>query len=950
MAKSNEDQSQQKYPLNLPDTPFPMRGNLPAREPQWVKEWHEKDIYGEIRKARKGRKTFILHDGPPYANGDLHLGHGINKTLKDIILKSRTLMGYDAPYVPGWDCHGMPIEIQIEKLYGKNLPIVELQAKARQYAHEQVAKQKTSFMRMGVLGDWDDPYLTLRYDTEAAEIRVLAEIMKKGYVYRGLKPVNWCFDCQSALAEAEVEYKDIKSPTIDVAFPLFAEDADRVAKAFGHTLDKPVSTVIWTTTPWTIPSNQALNMHPELDYALVDCGDRYLILNDKLTEESLKRYGFEGHIVATAKGAQFEGVRFKHPLAAFDPFYDRFSPVQLADYVDTSTGTGIVHSAPAYGVDDFNTFKRYGGHNDDILNPVQGNGVYAQSLPLFGGMHIWKAQPVITEKLQESGNLLAHGEMLHSYMHCWRHKTPLIYRATSQWFIRMDKSTEDTRPAIGTEQEKSLREVALEAVDATKFYPSWGYNRLHAMIANRPDWCISRQRNWGVPLPFFTHKETGKLHPRTLEIMEEVAKMVEKGGIETWTQAKAEDFMPAEEAKLYDKTTDILDVWFDSGSTHATVVRGSHKDKLDFPIDLYLEGSDQHRGWFHSSLLIGAMLDGRAPYNGLLTHGFTVDEQGRKMSKSLGNTVQLMDAAKTYGAEIVRLWVASTDYSGELSFGKTIVKHVTDAYRRIRNTLRFLLANTSDFDINKDALPVDELIELDRWAIARTAQLQKEIIELYNDNDFHPIVAKLQAFASEDLGSFYLDILKDRLYTTATTGKARRSAQTALWYITAAYLRLMAPILSFTAEEAFAIFEPGKSVSIFTEEFFNLPEVKDSDLLLKKWEEIRAVRTDVQKEIETLRAEGKVGSSLQAEVTISAEGEEYDMLASLGDELRFVMITSRATLTKGVRSIDVHASAKPKCSRCWHYTATVGSVEGHPGLCARCAENLFGAGETRRFA
>ena len=605
-------------------------------------------------------------------------------------------------------------------------------------------------------------------------------------------------------------------------------------------------------------------------------------------------------------------------------------------------------------MDDFYTCKKYGMHNDEILNPVQGNGVYADELALFGGLHIWKAQPVIVEKLKESGNLLHYGTQVHSYMHCWRHKTPLIYRATSQWFIRMDKSTEDTRPAIGTEQPKSLREAALEAVDATKFYPSWGYNRLHAMIANRPDWCISRQRNWGVPLPFFTHKVTGKLHPRTLEIMEEVAKRVEKGGIETWTQAKAEDFMSAEEAQQYDKTTDILDVWFDSGSTHATVVRGSHKDKLDFPIDLYLEGSDQHRGWFHSSLLTGTMLDGRPPYNQLLTHGFCVDEKGEKMSKSKGNVVRPQEINDKYGAEILRLWVASTDYSGELRLGPTIINRVVESYRRIRNTLRFLLANTSDFSMEKDAVPVEDMLELDRWAVAYAADFQKRVLVEYGSYRFHNVVTLLQTFASTDLGSFYLDVLKDRLYTTGAQSFARRSAQTALYLITAMLLRLIAPILSFTAEEAFKLFSPNADETIFTETFLKLPEVKDADALLAKWAQIRAVRADVQKAIEDERTSGTIGSSLQTTGEICAASPLYEVLASLGDELRFVMIMSEVKLTKAADGAETTVSVKPstekKCERCWHYVPGVGSNAEHPTLCPRCVSNLFGAGEKRLFA
>ena len=943
-----------KYPLNLPDTPFPMRGNLPKREPEWIREWDEKHIYERIIDARRDAKKFILHDGPPYANGNIHVGHAVNKILKDMILKEKTLEGFQAPYVPGWDCHGMPIEVQIEKMHGKNLPVDKMQSLARAYALEQSKLQLADFKRLGVLGDWDNPYRTMKFKNEAEEIRALAAVVKKGYVYRGLKPVNWCFDCQSALAEAEVEYKDKKSHTIDVAFELADEDRARVEEIFGRSLEKPCFNVIWTTTPWTIPANQALNMNPELEYGLYDVGDRLLILGTGLAEAALERYGMKGEKIATAMGDKFELVRFRHPLWHVHEGFRRFSPVYLADYVDATAGTGIVHSAPAYGVDDFISCKKHGMTNDQVLTPVMGDGTYSESLPLFGGLNIWAAADKICETIAVAGTLLSHGSIVHSYMHCWRHKTPLVYRATNQWFVRMDAPNADTRGVLDTEaSERSLRDAALECVKATKFFPTWGINRLYAMIENRPDWCISRQRNWGVPLPFFMHKETGELHPRTLEIMEEVAKMVEEKGIESWATAKPEDFLTADEAADYVRSTDILDVWFDSGVTHYTVMRGSHADELAWPADLYLEGSDQHRGWFHSSLLTGTMIDGRAPYKMLLTHGFVVDEKGEKMSKSKGNVVRPQEVSEKFGAEILRLWVASTDYSGELRLGQTILKRVVESYRRVRNTLRFLLANTSDFDASKDLVPVENLLELDRWALAYTERFQKEVLAEYGEFRFHNVVSMLQTFASADLGSFYLDVLKDRLYTTAPGSEARRSAQTALWYITKTLLRLMAPVLSFTAEEAFKVFSPNESETIFTERFEPLPEVSGAEALLAKWDAVRTVRADLQKKIEELRGEGQIGSSLQAVVRIEAAPAVYDALASLGDELRFVMIVSAVELVKSADEethFAVSASKEGKCERCWHYVAGIGSDAEHPTLCPRCASNLFGAGEKRLFA
>jgi isoleucyl-tRNA synthetase len=955
-GKPPADPASKKYPLNLPDTPFPMRGDLPKREPGWVAEWEKRDVYGAIRAARAGAPKFILHDGPPYANSEIHLGTAVNKILKDIVVKTRSMAGFDAVYVPGWDCHGMPIEIHIEKKFGKNLPRAEVQAKARAHATEQIALQMKGFKRLGVLGDWRNPYQTMTFKAEADEIRTLGRMMERGFVYRGLKPVNWCFDCNSALAEAEVEYIDKKTPAIDVAFPLAAEDRGRVAAAFGvAALDKPAFTAIWTTTPWTIPANQALNVHPDFTYALVDCGDRLLILAESLVESCLQRYGLKGRALARCAGAALEQVRFRHPLASQHSGYDRFSPVYLGSYVTADAGTGVVHSAPAYGVEDFDSCKSYGMSNDEILNPVQGDGTYAADFPLFGGQNIWGANPKIVDALRVAGHLLHAEQQAHSYMHCWRHKTPLIYRAASQWFVRMDGPTRETAGVMQTETVgETLRQIALRAIEATAFYPAWGKARLHGMIANRPDWCISRQRNWGVPLPFFLHKASGELHPRTLELLEAAAKLVEQGGVEAWSRASVEDFLPPPQAAQYEKVNDILDVWFDSGSTHRTVMRGSHAAQLAYPADLYLEGSDQHRGWFHSSLLIGAALDARAPYKALLTHGFTVDAQGRKMSKSLGNGIDPAELADKLGAEIMRLWVASTDYSGEMSIGDEILKRVVESYRRIRNTIRFLLANTSDFDPARDAVPVERMLEIDRYALALTAQVQAEVLDSCQRYEFHPVIARLQTFCSEDLGAFYLDILKDRLYTTPANSHARRSAQTALWHVTASLLRLLAPYLSFTAEEAFAVFSPNAAGTIFTEVYHELPGVAGHEALLAKWSRIRAVRAEVLKAIEAQREAGRVGSSLQAEVDLHLAGDRHALAATLGDDLRFVLITSRASLHRAASDAEekilVTPSPHAKCSRCWHWRADVGADSEHPTLCGRCVANLFGAGEARSAA
>ncbi|RUR56561.1 isoleucine--tRNA ligase [Vreelandella populi] len=940
-----------KHTLNLPETDFPMRGMLPKQEPGRVSRWQDMNLYQRLREARAGAPLFVLHDGPPYANGSIHIGHAVNKILKDIIVKSKNLAGFDAPYVPGWDCHGLPIEHKVETTHGKHLAPQKARELCREYAGAQVETQLADFVRLGVIGDWNHPYRTMDYANEAGEIRALADMVEAGYVFKGLKPVNWCFDCGSALAEAEVEYQDKKSDAIDVAFPV--EDADKLAAAFGLSeLRKPAAVVIWTTTPWTIPANQALNVHPEFTYALVDTGERLLLLAEELVESCLERFGLEGEVIATTQGEKLDLINFRHP------FYDRLSPVYLADYVESEVGsTGIVHSAPSYGLDDFNTCRAHDMSFDDMLNPVQGNGVYVDDLPFFGGQMIWKANPNIIEKLAEVGALMAHKPIVHSYMHCWRHKTPVIYRATAQWFVGMDIQGKDG---------KTLRERALEGIEATQFTPAWGQARLHSMIANRPDWCISRQRNWGVPIPFFLHKQTGELHSRTIELMEEVAKRVEKQGIDAWFNLDAFDLLGVEAAD-YDKVTDTLDVWFDSGTTHRHVLRGSHPHGHESGprADLYLEGSDQHRGWFHSSLLTGSAIDGHAPYRQLLTHGFTVDSQGRKQSKSLGNVVAPQSVMDKLGADILRLWVASTDYSNEMAVSDEILKRTADVYRRIRNTSRFLLGNLNGFDPARDMVAFEDMIALDRWVVDRALQLQERIQKAYDEYRFLDVYQQVHTFCARDLGGFYLDIIKDRQYTTQPDSLARRSCQSALYHVVEALSRWVAPILSFTAEEIYEHIPGERGDSVLLETYYTglKPLDADAEMGREYWETVLEVKQAVNKRLEEARSEGAIKGSLDSEVTLYVSDELNALLSRLGDELRFVLITSEATLKpladaeasayselEGLK-VAVVASTFDKCERSWERRPDVGTHPEHPTLCERSILNLpDGPGEVRRYA
>jgi len=944
-----------KDTLNLPKTAFPMKGNLPNREPEVLTHWAAIDLYGKLRVAGQQRPRFVLHDGPPYANGDIHIGHAVNKVLKDIIVKSKTLSGFDAPYVPGWDCHGLPIELNVEKKVGKagaRVDASSFRKACRDYAAKQVDGQRNDFIRLGVLGDWDNPYLTMDYGFEADIIRALGKIVENRHLHKGFKPVHWCTDCQSALAEAEVEYEDKNSPAIDVRFPVLNEAGVLACchHVDGHAGEGPLSVVIWTTTPWTLPANRAVALNPELDYAVVQCdaghGTERLLLAEALLKDVMLRYGVDKYqLVAYCKGSDLEGLSLAHP------FYEREVPIILGDHVTTEAGTGAVHTAPGHGQDDYVVGSRY---QLQVDNPVGSNGCFLPDTELFAGMHVFAANAQVIEVLKGKGALV-HEEMLrHSYPHCWRHKTPIIFRATPQWFVSMEHN--------------GLRNAALAAIRDVHWMPDWGEARIAGMVENRPDWCISRQRTWGVPITLFVHKQTGKLHPETARLIEEIAARVEVAGIDAWFELDPAELLGAE-AGEYDKTADTLDVWFDSGVSHHAVLQ--RRAELGFPADLYLEGSDQHRGWFQSSLLSSLAIRAAAPYRAVLTHGFTVDAKGQKMSKSRGNVVAPQKVVNALGADILRLWVAATDYRGEMSVSDEILKRTAEAYRRLRNTSRFLLANLHGFEPDQHQLDPEQMLCLDRWVLERTRQLQEQVRAAYDSYEFHRIYQLVHNFCAVDLGGFYLDIIKDRQYTTQQDSVPRRSAQTAMYHVVEALVRWLAPILSFTAEEIWRHLPGSREDSVFLSAWYELPPAfySEGEILQRMganfWERLIRVREAVGKELEKLRVAGKIGSSLDAEVDLYADEHTQVLLQAIGDELRFLLITSYARVHPAAEgpadavtadvpelsfSISVTPSAHSKCIRCWHHREDVGATAEHPEICARCVENVSAAGERRRFA
>lgn len=936
--------SEYKETLNLPKTDFPMKANLAQREADILKKWENLNLYKKLREQAEAHPRFVFHDGPPYANGHIHMGTAVNKILKDMVVKSKTFSGFDAAFIPGWDCHGLPIELNVEKKVGKpgqKITVNEFRAACRDYAKSQVDIQREEFKRLGVIADWANPYLTMNFTYEANIIRGLAKIIQNGHVQRGEKPVYWCLDCASALAEAEVEYADKTSPAVDVRFKVIDE-----AAFLACFKDKPdgkeaIFVPIWTTTPWTLPANQAVILNPYIEYALIECdGKERLLVAESLVETVMQRYGIkEYRILAKTLGQTLEKMQLQHP------FFDRQVPIIGAEFVTVESGTGAVHCAAAHGVDDYLAAKQYALPMIDLIGD---DGCFDANTPVMGGMHVSKVNDVVVEELKKNHALLNLAKMTHSYPHCWRHKTPVIFRATPQWFISMEKN--------------KLREMALTAIELVNWIPEWGQNRIFSMVENRPDWCISRQRTWGTPIPLFLHTRTGEMHPDTLKLLEEVALRIEKSGIDAWFNLDAKELIGAD-AESYRKSTDTLDVWFDSGLSHECVLR--MRPELGFPADLYLEGSDQHRGWFQSSLLTSVGIDGHKPYKTVLTHGYVVDGQGRKMSKSLGNVIAPEEIIKSMGADVLRLWVSSIDYRGEIYVSNEILTRTSDTYRRLRNTARFLLANLTGFDPEKNLVPSEKMLALDRWVVDKARLLQEEIIQAYDAYQFHLIYQKVHQFCSIDLGSFYLDIIKDRQYTTKEDSLARRSTQTAMYHIIEALVRWLAPILSYTAEEIWQYIPGKRNESVFLNRWYtNLAQLTDDTKMNQTyWEEVRKVRDAVNKEIENLRNAGKLGAPLEAEVHLYCEPDLKNRLDALENELRFVLITSSAdvqlanahikdavaTDIPGM-SVKVEALTVAKCERCWHRRADVGENPAFPTLCVRCVENVDGHGEVRKYA
>lgn len=948
-----------KDTLNLPKTKFPMKANLPQREPEMVKFWQEINVYKKMHESKKNNPKFILNDGPPYANGDIHLGHALNKILKDIVNKSKNFSGYQTPYIPGWDCHGLPIEINVEKKFGKagdKISAKEFRQKCAEYAASQVEKQKESFIRLGVIADWEHPYKTMDYSYEANVIRALAKIIENGHLHKGERPVHWCVSCGSSLAEAEVEYKDKQSPSIDILFKVAQKDnfLNCFLKANAESKNKfkndlgtgDIYVVVWTTTPWTLPANEAVALEFDIDYVLVQIEGKRIFLARELLSPLMEKTGINNYkILNEAKGKYFDLQKLHHP------FYGKIVPIILGDHVTLDAGTGCVHTAPAHGHDDYVIGLKY---NLPVYSPVLANGYFANDVQYVGGLHFSKAQDEIIEILKNNSALFHYETISHSYPHCWRHKTPLIFRATPQWFIGMEQN--------------NLRNLAIDAVrNKVKWIPEWGQARIETMIRNRPDWCISRQRAWGVPMSLFVHKETNDLHPKSVELMRKVADMVEKRGMDAWYELDKDEFL-GNDSEFYEKINDVLEVWFDAGAVHYCVL-DANKD-LHSPADLYLEGSDQHRGWFQSSMLSSIAMKNEPPYKQVLTHGFTVDENGRKMSKSLGNVISPEKIMKTLGADIIRLWVASADYKQEPHLSDNILKRVSDAYRRIRNTARFLLSNLDDFYPQTDLLDPKDMVALDRWIINKTKSLQKEIIKEYEEYNFHVIYQLIHNFCVIELGSFYLDVIKDRQYTCQKQGKPRRSCQTAMYYLIEALVRWLAPILSFTAEEIYKnipLANEDREESIFVTTWYDkFPEISESRIMNEEyWQEILKIRDSVNKVLEEKRTSGAIGSALVAEVDLYCSDELYEKLSLLKDELRFVLITSSAKIhplkeaekISDVIKIDdnlsvaVLASKHEKCERCWHRREDVNKDVNYPNICSRCVKNISSTeGEERLFA